>query len=441
MLFHTEFTLFPKLPFDLRIYIWRLAAPLNRVVRIYEEIEFPDSDSEADDSEEDEDGRSIVSLDEKLNSYELFSNHGQSQLEDFGFTSSHPQPELPTDDQQRHAAKLRWETTRVGKFYHEGPIPVLLHVCRESRELLKSYGYALTFSTRTAPAMTWFNYSSDILHLREHDEDEHASPTLDGGMWNIGQFARHDLDRVSKLALSLHSWDYCYGGKVPAAIHKAVQLCRNLKELLIVEIDYHDVTCKDIYWYSWNGGGEIAVVDLSVEELWGHHSGWEPGPWDPRNNYDTYRGRQFEKVFEQHTSSYGDIARDIEDQIRSYGAFFHRKEWITPKVRFVMFIAQNEVAGFERSREAYGRYIDNMYWKRVAEGRKSYRPPSPLQIREGIEAQRESWMEEEPRSLAWYKDAREAIHSVHGWPSPFTMEWIEASEARLDMDSWPWAEE
>lgn len=440
----STFTLFPQLPLDLRVYIWRMAVDFERVVWIYEEIEWPDSDSEDDNSEdeEDENSRSIAALDRELSCRKYFSNDGQSQLDDYGFTSSRPAPELQTIPQLEHAAKQLWETTRAGTFYNAGPLPVLLHVCRESRQLLQSYGYELAFSTRTAPAVTWFNFLSDILHLYEHYEDEEASRTLDGGMWNIGQFSRDDLYRLRKLSLSMNSFDYVYGGKVPATLHKAVQLCGNLEELLILEFHHHDIDRKDTYWYQGNEGGEVAVVDLAVEEFWGHHPAWRPGPRDPWNNL--YDPRAFEDGFEKRNSGYGNIAKDVAEQLGTCVPFFpDRKEWTTPKVRFVMFMARHEVGSFMRSREAYGRYIDNLYWKCVAEARRSYRPPSPLDLRDDLEAERDLWRSSEPeleyRDLIWHRNAREAIHSVHGWPSPFTMEWIEASEARLDMDSWPWA--
>jgi hypothetical protein len=434
----TTFTLFSKLPLDLRVYIWRTAVNFERVVRVYEEIEYPDSSSDSDHSEdEDENVRSIRVIDKELKRREYFSNQGQNQLEDHGFTSSLPKPELPTNSQLQQRTMLVWETTRVGNFYSPDPIPVLLHVCHESRELLLSYGYKLAFATRTSPGGIWFNFLSDILHLYELSEPEEASPTLDGGMWNIGQFGRDDLDCLQKLSLSVN-FDYTYGGTVPIALHKAVQLCGNLKELLIVEFHSHDMERKNGYWYHCNDE-EIAVVDLEVEEFWGHQPEWYPRPrhlW--HDHY--YSQRRFQRDFEPQNSSYADIAKEVEAQIRYHAPCFpDRKEWTTPKVRFVMFMARNGLGRFMTSREAYGRHIDNMYWKGVSERRKSYRPPSPIDLSDGMDVLRDLWSyDENPLARTdhcWYKQAREAIHSVRGWPSPFTMEWIEASEARFDSRS------
>jgi len=441
----SKFTLFPQLPLDLRVYMWRMAVDFERVVCVYEDIVWPDANSEADSSEEEEDenDRSIAMINKELSRREYFNNSGQRQLEHYGFTSSRPAPALQTIPQLEHAARHRWETTRVGTFYSPDPLPVLLHVCRESRQLLQAYGYKLAFSTRTAPAGTWFNFSSDILHLRDYEDDEQASRTLDGGMWNLGQFSRDDLSQLKKLSLRMNSFDYSFGERVPIALHKAVQLCGNLQELLLIESDRHDVDRNNTYWYQGNEGGEITVVDLSVEEFWDHDPEWRPRcrySWNYFNN-----SRRFEEGFERENSSYGDIAEDVAEQLRTHEPLFpDRKGWTTPKVRFVMLMARQDVEKFMRSRASYRHHIDSMYWKGVAETRRSYRPPSPLDLRDDVEAERDLWRREGsyivPRDLTWYRQAREAIYSVYGWPSPFTMEWIEASEAMLEMDSWPWAE-
>ena len=450
-----EFTLFPKLPLDLRVYIWRMAVNFERVVCVYEDIEEPDSDDEESDSDEDEDENHHAIVDpEEARHRGFYSYEGQSQLEDYGFTSSHPKPELPDDEEQTHNVKLNQEINRVGTFYSLCPMPVLLHVCRESRQLLQSYGYALAFNTRTNPARIWFNFTSDILHLYEASHPKDASPELDGGMWNIGQFSRQDLVRLRKLSLPLGCFaegGYCYGGPVPVALHRAVQLCGNLEELLIVEMntmnqDYEERESNGAYWDVGNDDADVVVVDLAIEEFWNHSLYWKPGT-DPYQDWYRYRQQRSIKNFNWTKSSYEDIAKDIEEQLRCQRSFFpDRKEWSTPKVRFVMLAARHEITTFMRNRELYARNIDNMYWKKVAESRKSYRPPSPLNLVHDEEALHDQWMDEaiwdEPRpSFGFYKQAREAIHSVRGWHSPFTLEWIEASEARLDMDSWPWAEE
>jgi hypothetical protein len=283
----TNFSLFPELPFDLRIYIWRMVIPRERIVIIEEDIEYPDSDEDDDlesrnrDWEQDENILAIQILDKVLKNSEYCSNNGQTQLEQFHFTSSRYRPVLPTNAQLEYARKLSWQTTRVGNFYSWNPIPVLLHVCRESRDFLRAQGYTLAFSTRTSPAQTWFNFSEDFLYLQSKSEPEESSEILDGGYWNIGQFARQDLDRVKRLALSFQTNDYEYGGSVPNDLHKAVQLFGNLKELLLVEGIQYDWERENIYWFPRCQNGEVVAVDVSVEGLFGHYPGWMPGPRHP----------------------------------------------------------------------------------------------------------------------------------------------------------------
>ena len=133
--------------------------PQERIVFVKEEIEYPDSNSDSDSDERneeemDENSRSIRGIDRSLGKYKFFSNRGQAQLESFGFRSSTPAIRLLTDYQHEQEVQHLWETTRIGRFFSSNPIPILLHVCRESRDLLQGYGYRLAFSTRTSGPLT-----------------------------------------------------------------------------------------------------------------------------------------------------------------------------------------------------------------------------------------------------------------------------------------------
>jgi hypothetical protein len=149
------------------------------------------------------------------------------------------------------------------------------------------------------------------------------------------------------------------------------------------------------------------------------------------------------------------VARNIEMQLRSHNALLKTKDgsaraWTTPKVRFVVLLAQDQVKGYIHSRKAFGQYIDKLYKEKLEEGRKSYRAPSPLSLELANDTQAyEDYVGSlqdyndypPPLPIEWYRKAREMINEVNGPPdSPYTQEWIEASEAMLDMDSWPWAE-
>ena len=458
----TTFSPFPQLPFDLRIYIWRMAIPRERIVVIEEEIKYPDSDDDDDletdgqNQDEDKDLRAIQILDKALKDSEYFSNNGQTQLEEFDFTSSRPKPQLPTNAQLRHARNLSWETTRIGNFYSWNPIPVLLHVCRESRQFLQSVGYTLAFSTRTAPAQTWFNFSEDFLYLRAKYEEEESSQILDGGgYWNIGQFSCQDLERVQKLALSFgHIDSYQYGASVPNTLHKAVQLFGNLRELLLVEDDHQEWERENIYWFSSPQDGEVAAVDVSVEGLFGHHPGWVQGSRHP-TEWGPYL-RKFDDAYSRSAlDPFANMARDVEMQLRTHNALLKTKDgscraWETPKIRFVTLLAQHRVNGYIHDRKVFGQFIEKMYKQKLEESRKCYRAPSPLSLEFADETEAyEDYVHsvydysDYPPSLPveWYSRAREMIYEVNGQPdSPYTQEWMDASDAMLDMDSWPWAE-
>jgi hypothetical protein len=82
----------------------------------------------------------------------------------------------------------------------------------ESRALLQSLGYTLSFATRTQSALTWFNHSSDILYLPvrsvsriqlffemgyeglSFDPDSKLGFYRSEGM--IGQLSQYDRDRI-----------------------------------------------------------------------------------------------------------------------------------------------------------------------------------------------------------------------------------------------------
>lgn len=157
----------------------------------------------------------------------------QTQLERFHFTSTRPQPRLP-----RHLLNncsdinQVWHATRRGHLWSSNPIPILLHVCRESRSTMQRAGYELSFRHRTSGPRTWFNSRRDILYLSRNsfqDDDDYPSGSLDQGHWKIGQLSPDDLMRVQKLDL----------GEVYSipndAVSHAIRLFGNLKEILLVK--------------------------------------------------------------------------------------------------------------------------------------------------------------------------------------------------------------
>jgi hypothetical protein len=185
---------------------------------------------------------------------------------------------------------------------------------------------------------------------------------------------------------------------------------------------------------------------LPAQSLWFLETPDLSYSWPQRYRWQrNYIPRAFENDLDVKKICYEYIAEKFEVQIRDHGPCLpDREQWTTPKVRFVDLIEEHEIGDLMRSREEYVRYIENSYWTSVAEARKRYRPPSPLALTGGSEALHELQLSEgygESVCPSWSKSVRETILFVRGWLSPFTLEWIEASEARLDRDSWPWRED
>ncbi|KXJ92556.1 hypothetical protein Micbo1qcDRAFT_202774 [Microdochium bolleyi] len=96
---------------------------------------------------------------------------------------------------------IAWEFMRESSLLSRAPIPVLLHVCRETRAALRTLGYHLAFATRSSEGMTWFHYDFDTLYLKPTAPGSRPS-VMSGHSWDIGQFMPEDLLRVKRLALS-----------------------------------------------------------------------------------------------------------------------------------------------------------------------------------------------------------------------------------------------
>ncbi|XDG05490.1 hypothetical protein ABKA04_005105 [Annulohypoxylon sp. FPYF3050] len=122
-------------------------------------------------------------------------SHNQLPLEAYGFTSTKGryQPWIPTDDTPEIPSTwlashpdTAWAMTRDASLYSPAPIPPFLHVCSESREMLKKYGYQLAFGTRTDEPHTWFHFERDILSIR-FVSSELPNVLVNEG-WDIGLF-------------------------------------------------------------------------------------------------------------------------------------------------------------------------------------------------------------------------------------------------------------
>ncbi|KAK4206684.1 hypothetical protein QBC37DRAFT_117625 [Rhypophila decipiens] len=185
----TEFHLFPQLPAELRLQIYSLAIE-PRIVHLKEHKR----ETFAEFKKRLEAQTVPTKLDPSLRyfahnwgyfQYEdillpqpefkdirtllVAVEYEQTTLEEYGLTSSRPDPQdltwkdypqLPALDRLwlLEQPYLAWWFWHESELYSKAPIPVLLHVCRESRYELMKLGYRKAFGNRTHEPMTWFHF-------------------------------------------------------------------------------------------------------------------------------------------------------------------------------------------------------------------------------------------------------------------------------------------
>ncbi|KAM7186423.1 hypothetical protein V8F33_011816 [Rhypophila sp. PSN 637] len=212
-----EFHLFPQLPAELRLEIYKRAIEPRIKLAIPPKFDpslayfaynwgyFMD-DAELLPQPEFQDIRRLITADQ----------YWQLPLERYGFTSSRPNPQGPWNDGDRSTPTLdplwllkqpyvAWWFWHESELYSKAPIPVLLHVCRESRYELMKLGYRKAFGNRTHEPMTWFHFDKAVLNLERHHEanlELHEEPRLlCQTHYNVGAIHSDDLLRVRRLAL------------------------------------------------------------------------------------------------------------------------------------------------------------------------------------------------------------------------------------------------
>ncbi|KAF4465603.1 hypothetical protein FALBO_7549 [Fusarium albosuccineum] len=260
----TQFHLFRQLPLELRREIYLLATP-PRIVHVQEGKRDEDDYEGEYEDEYDEFADKLrtnpvhIKLDKSLLHFAFnWRRHvprrdAQSTLEYFGFASTKQRyqpwetsasaPEIPLHWLSERP-DLAWEFMRESHLYSSAPIPALLHTWSESRAVLRSQGYELTFRTRSTGPRTWFNFKRDTLFLR-HDSagSDGNHGVLTGGPWDVGQFDPGDMQRVQRLALdrstqslydvfsSSNTTHYFFNSELSSLL----RLFGGIKELLLIE--------------------------------------------------------------------------------------------------------------------------------------------------------------------------------------------------------------
>ncbi|CAG9961970.1 unnamed protein product [Clonostachys byssicola] len=297
----TTFHKFSDLPFDLRYQIYLLATP-SRLVYIQEGFPVKDELCEVKDDEcfeweydKLEAGEAafvdfshqlchgslqfnlklhpdLVYFSENWRAWiaESFSQpRRQTTLEEYSFTTSKTPydpwtatPEAPCIPANRlhEKPKLAFELARETWLYSETPIPAFLHVCTESRQVLKTLGYQLAFGTRSHAPRTWFHFERDILYAPRINDDceynpltdlnfayyssEYLTSVLSGCPWDFGRFDLDSLRSLRRLVLP-GTWSPLpeHEPFVPSLHYLAnmMKLLPNLKEIFLEEWEAEDI--------------------------------------------------------------------------------------------------------------------------------------------------------------------------------------------------------
>lgn len=205
---------FPRFPFEIREMIY-IASIQQRIVHVMEECECPAGFEDRFNATFPQGYKidpSIAHFSPAWKDELPLKLEDQTSLISYGFTSSKTEskPWKPTKDCPE--IPLRWligkpvvayELLRRSELFSNAPIPALLHTSKEARDVMCAQGYELTFGTRSAQPMTWFNYKIDTLYLTTIEDPSHHNYSLmSGHSWEVGHFMPKDLMRIDRLALS-----------------------------------------------------------------------------------------------------------------------------------------------------------------------------------------------------------------------------------------------
>jgi hypothetical protein len=495
----SSFKLFPKLPVEIRSIIWLLvSSPGQRIVHIQERLSalgdmsmvgcWPENESDCDSLDLAVQEFSLSPFIDKAlpkkyeNDFHIWTDFGQTQLEDFGFTSSKAQPPAPTKRIIASSWLHKWETTRQSGIWSPNPVPVTLHICQESRALLQIYGYSLAFETRTEPALTWFNYSRDILCLSPNFMgDTQVDFELESGLGDrdlkgvVGQLSSLDLERVERIAISLSSlwtwpeyWAFPNRRNPPPSPNfvspwwrNNIQKFRNLKEFVLMDRNSHTPEHTHEVPWEWEGvyGSaegthcDCIEIDVAAEEGFGHYMGWLPRS-NPANRFSSGIEVLFRGDHQHATVDYDyfieKIQRDLEYEDEADLSTDDEKPWdlkgkpptkekssTYPKVRIVNKIYPTSLEEVEESRTRYRQYIQMLYEASLEEtqtGLKSSR--YRFEFHSDIEtlAWYSGYRGEERVDPEWVKKAKDALPLHEDSEILFTDEWVEEVQAQYQAE-------
>ncbi|OTB03186.1 hypothetical protein M426DRAFT_321978 [Hypoxylon sp. CI-4A] len=393
----TTFHLFPFLPLEIRRAIYILATP-PRVVLV-EEKDGPGSEEWEDRIDEfrercwttfgpfnlhPEIACFAHNWHPKLYSSLFYYSQNRRSLEMYGFTTTQKtyQPWIPTDEVPEiphgwlaEHPVAAFEMMRNSSLFSLAHIPAFLHVCSESREVLQSYGYQLSFGTRTDGPHTWFHFERDILFILLCTHDDNF---LSGSAWDIGLFRVAELQRVKRLALQ-------GAGHLEGEIHarkvsNMLRLLPNLDDLFLILDDFESV--GGVYSYKPTTSKDHLMVINADEADFIPRSGEYYAYMAEMDIYHAMRrfianGRAAtnRRYFEFQASQFEDHLRTDHRKTVSSVPSLKTGLWKVPHVRIGHVGAVKDAEWFfNRRRQFWIRFLDTK--RRLAWGRRSKREAS-----------------------------------------------------------------
>ncbi|KAI1461824.1 hypothetical protein F4805DRAFT_453061 [Annulohypoxylon moriforme] len=251
-----SFHLFPRLPLELRRVIYLLATP-PRIVHIERKKEqwkdrkalFNDVDLEKVKLP-----RILSYFDDHFNQLVSYYLHDS--------TSSYIVPIPAILEQGIDWVDCLDSFLRNARFYSEAPIPALLHTCAESRMILISAGYQLTFGARDHEPMTWFHFENDILSLTSLGIS-HGRVDVNLADYMKSSIGKIDVESLQKVRNVVGFQDVSWGVVCVGCVARFFPKLENLYVTRATEVDMYnmDGTLLPLFWKFSMPGNQIANAE------------------------------------------------------------------------------------------------------------------------------------------------------------------------------------
>lgn len=286
--------------------------------------------------------------------------------------------------------------------------------------------------------MTWFNYRKDILYIHPFFLESSPSVYRDysypdrPGSESLSQLQVTDLEKVERLAVMMddqyyyggREGRYAYGQALPPYLQDVGRSFSGLKELFVVMADNYEYDPhlqfpkKDesyTYWpYAEGGKADRVVLDMEVEEHWGHCVGWEP-----ESNPHFHRPLIWYED-ENTPRTVENLALAAEEISKHFPSHPPQPP---PKSRIVTVLPRSGAEKAPESRLRFRQYIHKLFHDRVEEEKTGQKIAFRFQLLQ--EDYQEDPPSYNPVSLNWITNAVNALSLTGEEPLLFTEQWMD----------------